>query len=195
MRKDPFLNFGFLMLVLIFFTVQHSTTLLGLAAQNGTLSGSEDSQRSEFIRDAAAHAPATVNRATELLNQTWRRVKIFDEWVMEYNTSQWELFRASNPAESDLLRARFYVANAEVFTEAVSENTRAIRELTRAESSLLAAQPLVGPNLTPQLKSIEQEITAAESNERTSSASSAVPFETIKADLDRLIEMLRFSKT
>ena len=76
MRKDPFLNFGFLMLVLIFFTVQHSTTLLGLAAQDGTLSRSEESQRSDLIRDAAANAPATVNRATELLDQTWRRVKI-----------------------------------------------------------------------------------------------------------------------
>jgi hypothetical protein len=41
------------------------------------------------------------------------------------------VFRASSPAENDLIEARFHVANAEVFTEAMSENARAIKELAR----------------------------------------------------------------
>ena len=60
--------------------------------------------------------------------------KVFNEWLMEYNTSQWELFRALSPAETDLIEARFHVANAEVFTDGISENDRAIKELDRAAS-------------------------------------------------------------
>ncbi|MGE5219921.1 MAG: hypothetical protein ACM3SP_23210 [Chloroflexota bacterium] len=199
MRKDPFLNFCFLMLVLIFFTIQHSASPFAPAEQDRALSYSENSRRPWLALDGKAqiglYMPANLSRAAELLDRTWRRVKIFDEWVIDYNTSRWEIFRASNPAETDLLRARFYVANAEVFTAAVSEKDRAVQELTRATKWLLAAQPLVKPELTHRLKTIQQEIVDAESNERAATTSSAVPFETIKANLDRLIELLRVANT
>ncbi len=92
---------------------------------------------------------------------------VIKEWLMEYNTAQWEFFSSSSPAETDLLEARFHVSNAEVFTEAMSENNRAIKELIRAETLLQAVQTLVKPNLAPQLTTIKDEVTAAESLERT----------------------------
>jgi len=123
-----------------------------------------------------------------------RRSMVLKEWTIEYNAFQWEIFRASSPAETDLLDARFHVANAEVLTEAMSKNARAIRELDRAETSLKAAETHVEPSLARQVKTIDDEITAAESREQTEDAFSMIPFETIKAHLDHLIAIVRSAK-
>ena len=87
------------------------------------------------------------------------------------------------------------MANAEVFTEGMSENDRAIKELDRAAKSLQAVQTLVRDNLAPEVTTIRAEITAAELNEQTEDPFSTIPFETIKANLDHLIEIVRVSKT
>jgi hypothetical protein len=138
---------------------------------------------------------ASLGQAASFLHDTWRRGMVIKEWLMEYNTAQWEIFSSSSPAETDLLEARFHVANAEVFTEAMSENDRAVKELIRAETSLQAVQTLVKPNLALQLTTIRDEVTAAESLERTKATFTRAPFETIKTDLDHLIERVRVSKT
>ena len=87
------------------------------------------------------------------------------------------------------------MANAEVLTEGMSENDRAIKELDRAAASVQAVQTLVRDNLTLKLTTIRAEITAAELNEQTEDTFSTVQFETIKADLDHLIEIVRMSHT
>ena len=112
------------------------------------------------------------------------------------NTTRFDgkILRASSPAESDLLDARFHVANAEVFTEALSKSTRAIRELDRAEISLRAAETLVKPSLARQVKTIDDEITAAETHEQAEDTFSTMPFETIKVHLDHLIAMVRSAR-
>ncbi|HEY7218326.1 MAG TPA: hypothetical protein VH985_08025 [Candidatus Binatia bacterium] len=114
---------------------------------------------------------------------------------MEYAASQWEISNASNPAETDLLEARFHVANAEVLSEAMSENDRALKEFARAEISLDAVQTLVAPSLSPRLKTIKDEITAAEMTEREGRIFTTAPFEAIKTNLDHLIESMHRSKT
>jgi hypothetical protein len=140
-------------------------------------------------------ASADVSRAAALLDEIWHRGVIFNAWLMEYNTSRWEIFRASSPAESDLIEARFRVANAEVFTEGLSENDRAIQELARAAKSLDEVQPLVKAAVAGQLTKIREEITAAEIKEKTERDFSTVPFETIKTNLDHLIAAVRVSRT
>ena len=139
--------------------------------------------------------PAEFSDAAALLHSAWRRAMVFNEWLMEYNASQWEIFRASSPAETDLLEARFHITNAEVFTATMREADRAIKELDRAATSLQDVQALVKPNLAPQLTTISAEITAAERNERKDGVFSTAPFETIKADLDHLIAVVRLSQT
>jgi len=60
----------------------------------------------------------------------WPWKGLFNEWLMEYNTSQWEILRANRaPQRRNLLEARFHIANAEVFMEAMSESDRSIKEL------------------------------------------------------------------
>ncbi len=199
MWRYPFLNLCFVVLAITLFAIQRSVTVFGPTAHSRAVTSSDQSQRYAFTLDGESpmslRAPADFSRAAAFLHDIWHRGKIFNEWLMEYNTSQWELFRASSPAETDLIEARFHVANAEVLTEGVSEMDRAIKELDRAATSLQAVQTLLKDNLAPEVTTIRAEITAAELNEQTETASSTVPFETIKANLDHLIEIVRVSKT
>jgi len=199
MWRYPFLNLGFVILVITVVTLQHSVIVFGPTAHSRAVTSSDQSQRYAFTLDAessrSSPAPADFSRAAAFLNEIWHRGQVFNAWLMEYNTFQWELFRASSPAETDLIEARFHVANAEVLTEGMSENDRAIKELDRAAASVQAVQTLVRDNLTLKLTTIRAEITAAELNEQTEDTFSTVPFETIKADLDHLIEIVRMSHT
>lgn len=184
MWKGPFVNFYFFVLLLSLVAIQHTNYLHGFVPDDGDAgaSGSDISRR-------LPNAPA-LRHAAEFIDQAWLRTVVFKEWWMEYNASRWEMLNASTPAESDLLEARFHVANAEVFTDAMNEQDRAMKELARAATSLEAAERLVTPHLAPQLTSVRKEIVAAES-----SNPAIEPFEAIKSDLDRLIERLRLSHT
>jgi hypothetical protein len=198
MWRYPFLNLCFVVLVITLLAVQHSVTVFGPTGHAGASGASEQSGRFDFMSDGklprSLPAPANVSRAAALLDDIWHRGVIFNEWLMEYNTSRWEIFRASSPAETDLIEARFRVANAEVFTDGLSEHDRAVQELARAERSLQAAQTIVTANLRPRLTTIREEIAAAEISEHTEGDFSIIPFETIKANLDYLIEVARSSK-
>src|SRR6266850_1081865 len=128
MWRYAFLNLCFVLLLITLLSIQHSSTVFG--------PGRDQWERYVFTVDGvsarSSRMPAAFSRAAAFLNDTWRRGKFFNEWLMEYNASQWEIFRASSPAETDLLDAKFHIANAEVFTEAMSETDRAIKELERA---------------------------------------------------------------
>lgn len=183
------LNLCFVILVITLLALQHSSSVFGPTAHSDT------SQTFELTSDAESpgtlHAAADLNRAVVYLYDMWRRGMVLKEWTIEYNAFRWEILRASSPAESDLLDARFHVANAEVFTEAMSKNSRATRELDRAEASLRAAGALVEPSLSREVKTIDDEIAAREQTEDTFST---MPFETIKAHLDHVIAMVRSAK-
>ena len=200
MGRNPFLELCFVILLITVLAIQHSVAVFGPTTHGGAVtthrypSGSYrlwfDSEFSTRLR-----APENFSRAAAFFDDAWQRVMVFEEWWMDYTALQWELFNASSPDETDLLEARFHVANAEVFTDVMSENDRAMKELARAETSLHAARTIAGAHINPQLSTISEEIAAAEIHERTENSFSTIPFETIKADLDRLIEVLRFSKT
>ena len=163
MWRYPFLNLGFVILVITIVTLQHSVIVFGPTAHSRAVTSSDQSQRYAFTLDAessrSSPAPADFSRAAAFLNDTWHRGQVFNAWLIEYNTFQWELFRASSAAETDLIEARFHVANAEVLTEGMSENDRAIKELDRAAASVQAVQTLVRDNLTLKLTTIRAKIT------------------------------------
>lgn len=189
MWRYPFLNLCFVVLAITLLAMQHSAGVFAPAARGGAGTDTDGESPTRL------RAPASFGRAAALLNEAWRHGIVFEEWWMEYNASQWQLFNASSPAETDLLEARFHLVNAEVFTEAMSENRRATKELARAQKSLEAAQTIVKADRNRQWTTVREEIAAAEITEQTEADFSTVPFETIKADLDRLIEIVRASKT
>jgi hypothetical protein len=198
MWRYAFVNFCFLMLALILLTLQHSVAGFGSVAAGSFFGGSAEWQKSKFTSDRedrpSSRTSASLSRAADWLDQNWHRVKIFDQWLIEYNTSQWEILRSSSPIETDLLQARYHVANAEVFTEAMREKTRAIKELDRAETWLAAMQNLVQPSFGSQMNSLKDEISRAESLEQAEVTIADVPFETIKTNLDHLIQTVRRPK-
>jgi hypothetical protein len=199
MWRYPFFNLCFVILMITVLALQHSAAVFGPAAHGSALTHRDWSQRLAFPYDGGSwnglRTPAEISRAADFLHDAWLRGIVVREWLMEYNTSQWELFNATGPAETDLLKARFHLSNAEVFTEALSESGRAVKELAQAETSLQAVQALLAPRLAPQLKTIDDEIAAAETSEKAQSTAATPPFETIKADLDHLIKIVRSSKT
>ena len=191
MWRYPFINFCFVVAVLIFVAGRHASHLAAPAAYDDTVIG--DRARG-YVSDGAPRAPANLNRAAALVGDVWHRGMAIKEWLMEYKTSEWELFNAASPAENDLLEARFHVANAAVFTEAMRDSKRAVEELARAETALEAARAVIRAGLVPELSTIRDEIAAAEMTEKSAEASNA-PFEAIKTDLDHVIERQRLSKT
>jgi len=191
MWRYPFINFCFVAAVLIFVAGRHSNHLAAPAAYDETVNA--DRARG-YLSGSAPRAPANLNRAAAFVGDVWHRGMAIKEWLMESKTSEWELFNAASPAENDLLEARFHVANAAVFTEAMRDSKRAVEELFRAETALEAARTVVKAGLVPQLSTIRDEIAAAEMTEKSAEASSHVPFEAIKTDLDRAIERQRLSK-
>ena len=192
MWRYSFLNFCFVIAVIILVAIQHSGQAVAPAGHDETANGD---RLGEYASDSdlSLHldAAANLSRAATFVSDTWNRSMVIKQWWMEYNTSQWESSNAKSPAENDLLEARFHVANAEAFRAAMSENYRANRELARAEQSLQAAQTIVEAGLAPRLTTIREEITAAETKEQD--ASSTAPFEMIKMNLDHLIERVRAS--
>ena len=195
MWRYRFLNLCFVILLITFLALQYSETVFGPSAHTIAVTDSDSSQGSDSIATGQSssrlRAQAELSRAGALLYDIWLRGMAIREWLMEYNTFRWEIFSASSPAETELLEARFHVANAEVFTEATHENERAIKELARAETSLQAVETLVLRRLAPQLTTIKAEIAVVETHEQTEEAFSTMPFQTIKVDLDRLIEIVR----
>ncbi|HEX7233281.1 MAG TPA: hypothetical protein VF452_23070 [Candidatus Binatia bacterium] len=186
MWNQSFFNFCFLMLLLSVLAARHPSFLIGQNDETDSESNNEMSQM--IVR------PAEITGAVSFLETTWRRAMVMREWLLEFNSSQWEIFNAANPAETDLLDARFHLSNAEVLADAMSENDRAVTELTRAENSLHAVQTLIDPRLDPQLKTLETEIIAAEKS-RPDVVLSTVPFENMKTELDHLIQTVRTSET
>lgn len=192
MWRYPFFNLCFAVLVMGLLTLQHSGTLF--PPPSAWVGDGEREQAYLWPEEGVSRAgvAATLGQVASALSDTWRRGMVLKQWLMEYNTSQWQLFHSSSPAESELLEARFHVANAQVFTEVARENDRAIKELDRAEKSLeAAARIVVKPDLIPRLSSVQEEMKAAEVDERAGDALSTPSFETIKTDLDHLIEIVR----
>ena len=186
MWNQSFFNFCFLMLLLTVLAARQPINLLSRTSDS-ELDGDEPSS-------TATVRQAQVADAMSFVETTWRRAMVMREWLLEFNSSQWEIFNTANPAETDLLDARFHVSNAEVLADAMSENDRAVTELTQAQNSLHAAQSLIDPRLDPQLKTLETEIIAAEKG-RADVVLSTVSFENMKTELDHLIQTVRRSET
>jgi chromosome segregation ATPase len=97
---------------------------------------------------------------------------------------------APRGAASDLLDARFHVANAEAFGAATGEIQKAETELDRADRDLQTALPLVTTSLHPALNAIRKELSDAKSQLEDIEPANANAEEQIKADLDQAITSL-----
>ena len=194
MWRLPLLNFLFVLVLITFLALQHSASVFAPAetryepVSNGSYRGrfyAESDQAWSSIRLASG-----LGTALGHLSDLWQRSMIMKEWLLEYQTSYWERIDAARGAESDLVEARFHVANAEVFGAAMGEQQRAKIELDRADRYLQKAVPLVADNTLPALEAVRNELTAAKMDLETVDPKTQTGDERIKADLDRVINSL-----
>jgi hypothetical protein len=197
MSRYPFASFTFLMVLITFLAIRQSVSVFGPDAPIHVAPAGEKIH--ELPLSGAFFPRASIamelGRAAEFVDDAWRRAILFEEWRMDYTAAQWDLFRASTRVETDLIDARFHVANAEVFTDAMHQSDRAINELVRADSLLQDAQSGAQDFMTDRLHSVRAEIKAAEARERTEDGTSTVRFETLKREIDRLIDRLHVSES
>jgi patatin-like phospholipase/acyl hydrolase len=164
-------------------------------------------QRANSLSDSSALSPAavlrvadeslstsgiepTIARASEYLDNAFQRGRIFTDWLMEYNTTSWQRSQSSSQGETDLVEARFHVANAEVYREAMRRLQRATVELNQADNFLRAAEPLLGSHIATEITAVRQRIENAEARNQADRSSQMTRFESIKEDLDQLIDEL-----
>jgi hypothetical protein len=187
------------MLLLAILVVHHSAPV-SEAKKNSQGVAEFESSRSYFSWlkgdfEERWRTPAGLSGIESVFADLWERAVIIEEWWMDCTAWQWERFNASSPTETDLLEARFHVATAEVFADAMTQEGRARTELTRAETSLDAARATASPHLDRQLLTVSEEIATVELQEQAEETLSTERFEAIKADLDHLVAMLRSSIT
>ncbi len=198
MWKLPFLNLCFVLLVITFVAVHHSVSVFGPTESRYVLVNYDPYQSRSHAAFGAAWKGAQLGdglwSSIEYLNDLWQRSIIMREWMLEYETTYGGKIRAASGAKADLEEARFHVANAEFLGVAMGEQQRAKVELDRAENYLVKARPLVEENVRPTLETIRKELAATKLGLGTMSSENSVRYERIKAELDHMIERLRFTK-
>lgn len=131
-----------------------------------------------------------LTTALDYLSDLWRRSMIIKQWMLEYETTYLERLRTARGTESDLVEARFHVANAEVFGAAMGEQQRAKIEIGRADLDVQKALPLVAVNMMPALEAIRKELADTKMELEMAAPNTETSDEQIKADLDRAIASL-----
>jgi hypothetical protein len=198
MWQLPFLNLCFVAFLITHVAIQHSVSVFRPTESNYVLFtddpvpsrtrvGFESASKTSPFRDG-------LGGAIDYLRDLWRRSIILREWTLERQTSYWGAIRAASGAETDLVEARFHVANAEVFDAAMGQKQRAKVELERAENYLFETQPLIVDKLRPALEKIRQELGAAKVDSESMFFEDSERYERIKSDLDHMIERVRFTK-
>lgn len=139
---------------------------------------------------SASGVKPMIAGATDFLDDALQRGRIFTDWAMEYNTTSWQRSQSSSQGETDLVEARFHIANAEVYREAMRRSQRATAELNQAENLLRAAEPLLNSHIAAELTAVRERIENVEAHNQDDRSSQMARFESIKEDLDQLIENL-----
>jgi len=133
-----------------------------------------------------------VRAAIAYLSEWRERSRIITEWFLEYRNASWQGFHADRRAESDLVKARLHIANAEVFGVVSGEKQRAQKELILADSSLQHALAAVGNDLTPPIIALCSRISEAKLDLEMDRPETEIDHEDqVKTDLDSLIQSLR----
>jgi hypothetical protein len=195
MWRLPFLNLTFIVLVLLIVTMQK------LAPETQP---SEDGF-TEFSESASGHSvrpdggyvgllSGSVTRIAGRFAQVWQRAVILTEWRIENNTAQWEKSYASTMVEKELIEARFHVKTAEVYEWSINNRQKTMAELNQAERFLQNARPSIKKPALATIERVTKELELMKIDTTGEGASRPANYETIKADLDRVIDWVRTAR-
>ena len=185
MWRQPFINLFFILILITFIALRHSASVFA-PGEKADEPGDDNPRWAQV--DAAVGNKSKI--AIDDLRNLWQRTMIMKAWMVEYQATSWQSMVAPRGAASDLLDARFHVANAEAFGAATGEIQKAETELDRADRDLQTALPLVTASLHPALNAIRKELSDAKSQLEDVEPANANAEEQIKADLDQAITSL-----
>jgi hypothetical protein len=187
MWRMPIMNLCFLLVLITVLALQHSAAVF---APTETLYEATDDDRGSQKVQSNPTLTRRLSIAVGYLSDLAQRSRIIKEWNLEYNTASWERLRAAPGAESDLVDARFHVANAEVFGVATGNKQRAQTELDRADRCLRNALGAVASDMQPTVRAIQTELMDAKAELEMDYSDSDIIDEQIKIDLDWLLHAL-----
>jgi len=185
MWREPFINLVFILILITFVGLRQSASVF---APGENADEPRAYNAGWALVDAAVGDRSTI--AIDNVRNFWQRTMILKEWMVEYQATPWQSMLAPRGAESDLLDARFHVANAEVFGAATGEVQKAETELDRADRDLQTALPLVTASMRLTLNAIRKELGDAKLQLEKVESGTASADEQIKEDLDRAIASL-----
>jgi hypothetical protein len=172
------LNLLFVLIVITVVALQHSAAIFAPGENAIELANYVPVQ----LRDES-------KTGLDYLGDLWQRAMILKQWMVEYQLTSWETMLAPRGAESELLEARFHVANAEAYGSATGDMQKAQNELDRADRYLQKALPLVADKMQPALNAIRKELSNAKMD-LSMAEPDAASDEQIKVDLDWVIGSL-----
>lgn len=185
MWRLPYFNLCLVLFLIAIYFLQHANSV----SDSSALGAAALLRVADESLSASGIEP-TIASVSEYLDNAFHRGRIFTDWLMEYNTTRWQRSQSSSQGETDLVEARFHIANAEVYREAMRRSQRAAVELNQAENFLRAAEPLLNPHIATELSAVRQRIENAEARNQEDHSSQLTRFESIKDDLDQLIDEL-----
>lgn len=185
MWREPFINLIFILILITFVALRQSA---GMFAPVENTDDSRDEIAGWAQVDTAVADKSQM--VIDHLGDLWQRTLIMKEWMNEYQAASWQSMIAPRGAASDLLDARFHVANAEAFGAATGEIKKAETELDRADQDVQTALPLVTASMLPTLNAIRNELTDAKLQLENVETGNVAADERIKADLDQAIASL-----
>ena len=195
MWRLPVMNLCFLLILITILDLQYSNSVFAPAEiMHVTSNNNPLKPYANAISGKALTLGDGLSPALGYLSDLWQRSIILRQWMLEYERSYWGILGAASVEETDLVEARFHVANAEAFDAALGERPRAKAEIGHAESYLVATRPLFTDRILPRVESIRQELEAVRMNSVSDSSENSARYERIKTDLDRLIETIRAAK-
>ena len=181
------MNLCFLLVLITILALQRSAAFF---APSETLYETTGDERVSQKVQSNPTLTRKLSNAVGYLSDLAQRSRIIKEWTLDYNTASWDALRAAPGAESDLVDARFHVANAEVFGVATGDKQRARTELDRADRCLRNALEIIASDMQPTLRAIQIELTDAKMEIEMGDPDSDVIDEQIKIDLDWLLHAL-----
>ena len=187
MWRLPILNLCFLLILITILALQHSAAVF--APFDRSYESLDQSLGADKVR---GHASLNNGLWTviDYLRELGQRSRIIKDWYLENRTNSWDRMRAAPGVETDLLEARFHVANAGALSAVTGDRHRAKTELDRADKCLQKAIGVVGEHLRPFVSAVRGELTQAKRELDMGDPDTDTRDEQIKIDLDAVLQAL-----
>ena len=192
MKRLRFMNATFIILLFAIMTLQKFAPLTRpfetpLAEFNAGVSR-DRAHSGHFDAPYLSQLAGFFIRLADSLAKARQRSEILAEWPLENNTAQWNEYYAATSVEKDLIEARFHVENAEVYDWALKNKQKTVLELDKAEHLVQNARPQVKKPALMTIETVTSELEIMKTDATGGGASRPANYETVKKDLDRVID-------